>query len=124
MAMDWDTDPELKAMREDFIGSFRERRAQLEAALKKSDFKEVVFIAHKLAGAAESYGFAILTEAGSALEDWFEHAQPSGTEAAEAGTVLVELLLAAERDRSDPAGFRSDKRFQKLLAAAASLSGR
>lgn len=100
---EWETDPELRAMRADFVASFESRRLALEALVPTlrggrtgvSDFdeafKSVGAIAHKLAGAAETYGFPTLTRASSALEDWV--GKPGqGPEAAKDVVAFAELL--------------------------------
>lgn len=73
---DWNSDPELRKMREEFIGSFSERRASLSQWLKgKRDRQELLFIAHRLAGAAESYDFPLLSRLAGELEDWLSSAK-------------------------------------------------
>jgi HPt (histidine-containing phosphotransfer) domain-containing protein len=83
---EWETDPELKAMRRDFVASFEARWLAIEAALPElaaggdkfvAALTRVAAIAHKLAGAAETYGFPTLTRACAAFEDWFDR-KPSG----------------------------------------------
>ncbi|OFZ83260.1 MAG: hypothetical protein A2583_03235 [Bdellovibrionales bacterium RIFOXYD1_FULL_53_11] len=78
--IDWESDPELKEMQRQFILSLHERRNLLATALAAikpavpdanvdEALKTIQFVAHKLAGAAGSYGFGKLTEIGGRIDD-------------------------------------------------------
>tara|TARA_Y100000590_G_C15721835_1_gene1013781 strand:+ start:848 stop:1249 length:402 start_codon:yes stop_codon:yes gene_type:complete len=78
--MDWDSDPDLKKIRQDFIDSLSERLEDLVRIINamnsgevndwKQLFTDLHFLAHKLAGTAESYGFSVLTLIGIELDDF------------------------------------------------------
>lgn len=77
---EWETDPELKAMRQNFVASLEARWQAIEAALPElsaggdrfqAELVRVAAAAHKLAGVAETYGFPTLTRACGAFEDWY-----------------------------------------------------
>lgn len=83
---EWETDPALKAMRRDFVASFEARWQLIERALPElrgdktgekysAALARVVAVAHKLAGAGETYGFPTLTRACAAFEDWFDRCE-------------------------------------------------
>jgi chemotaxis protein histidine kinase CheA len=125
---EWESDPELKAMRRDFVASFAARRAAVEAELPKlgrggendaAALQAIRHVAHKLAGAAETYGFPTLTRACAAFEDWFD-GRESGHDAqvARAGAELVVLLLErSEASGKDVPELASDPRFALLEKA-------
>lgn len=130
---EWETDPELREMRHEFVGSFAGRKQALEAAFvalrqgKPGDaafeqaLKSAVTIAHKLAGAAETYGFPSLTRASGALEDWFNGTAPSERTArlaVSSAELLAEMLGRAQALSKDPKEFASDPRLAELQAAA------
>lgn len=131
--MNWDSDPELKALREDFIASFIDRRAELIAlgnrlatasTERETLMAELSGVGHKLAGAAESYGFELLTEAGAALDDYFALTKPAAlntSQAKQAIDLLAEMLERSLAMRKDADEFRRDPRFVELTCAAESL---
>ena len=125
--MDWDSDPELKELRKAFLASFVDRRDKLRTALLKADSDSIRHIAHKLAGAAESYGYPNVTEVSSALDDWLAHAAENERSPASLfafATLLTEVLEEALARGQDPADFRADPRFRALLVAAAAIRAR
>ena len=80
--IDWNSDPELRALRDEFVASFVERTRLLEAVMSRlrplgsspvalgeglADGLHV--IAHNLAGAAPTYGFERLGEIASRIDD-------------------------------------------------------
>jgi HPt (histidine-containing phosphotransfer) domain-containing protein len=130
---EWESDPELKAMRAEFVASFAERRKALEthaAALARESPGSRAWgeasegargVAHKLAGAAETYGFPTLTLASSALEELLE----TGREPAQAALwtgLLSEMLAAAQRRGKDCGEFADDPRLKSLKLASQSGS--
>ncbi len=133
MTLDWENDPELRAIRKDFCDSLADRRrllAQVISALRDGrcepqTLERLQSIAHKLAGTAESYGFPTLTRICEALDDFLDAAGPS----AEAGRILEFAMLAddaiaASQGGDDPSAFETDARMRKLISAVGSpLSG-
>ena len=80
----WETDPEMKSMKEEFVASFSDRKAILRKCLKRlsdlvieSDSSdeialitlEIRIIAHNLAGIAENYGFSELGSQAMLIDD-------------------------------------------------------
>jgi HPt (histidine-containing phosphotransfer) domain-containing protein len=80
-----------------------------------------VKIAHKLAGAAATYGFPTLTQAAAAFEDWAggaAGAPPEGSRVQEFVGLIAELLDAARSVARDPVVFLDDPRFVALAGNA------
>ena len=124
--MDWVNDPQLKALRDEFIASFAERREGLAGALEHlaESLTDVRFIAHKLAGAAGSYGFQSLTDAGGALDDLITLCPEKSRDLEslrQATELLLEMISEALSTREDPTRLRADKRYVELIFAAESL---
>lgn len=130
---EWETDPELRAMRQEFVASFAGRKQALEAlffalgqgapgdAAYEQALKGAVVIAHKLAGAAETYGFPSLTSVAAALEDWFNLSAPSQRLPRHAlawAQLLAEMLGRALSLGKDAKDFAQDPRCVELFAAA------
>jgi DNA-binding response OmpR family regulator len=80
----WETDPEMKSMKEEFVASFSDRKAILRKCLArlsdliiKSDNADTIalitleirIIAHNLAGIAENYGFSELGSQAVLIDD-------------------------------------------------------
>jgi len=100
----WETDPEMKKMKEEFVASFADRKAILEKCLDrlsdlilKSDNEseidlitlEIRVVAHNLAGIAENYGFSELGTQATIIDDELAcESQPRSTR---------ELALYCER---------------------------
>jgi HPt (histidine-containing phosphotransfer) domain-containing protein len=132
MNLDWEGDPELRKMRAEFIASFAERRVALTAALASGGppaggtvrewLAEPRMAAHKLAGAAESYGFPTVTAAAAALDELLS-ASPAPESAAflaESIRLLDAMLASIQAECRDPAELRADPRFGRLISAAGS----
>jgi HPt (histidine-containing phosphotransfer) domain-containing protein len=129
---EWEKDPELRAMRAEFVASFEGRRQALAAFTPglgqggpgdpgyEEALKGVVAIAHKLSGAAETYGFPSLTRASSALEDWYHLSRPTDRDPGSAAlfaALLSEMLSRTQERGKDVQELLSDSRFARLLAA-------
>ena len=129
---EWETDPELRAMRAEFVASFADRKQALEIlypVLKKGRPGEVAFdeafkavgaIAHKLSGAAETYGFPTLTRVSSALEDWVGSHAASPDASAEVlayAELLARGLTKTQLAAKDVSELASDPIFVRLKAA-------
>lgn len=116
-------DPELKQLRDEFLGSLAERRARLVRALDSNSYPPALEVAHKLAGAAGSFGFPILSEGAAALEDCLT--PPSGTDSRDF-TVFVKAVIRAiesvARDKADCETIRQDKDWKRLISAAEALA--
>lgn len=129
---EWENDPELRAMRAEFVASFAERRAGLERlapelaragapgspAFEKV-LSEILHYAHKLAGAAETYGFPALSRAGAAFEDWCDRgaAEPARRDArvaSEGALLIAELLAQAQQAGKDVPARAGDPRLASL----------
>ncbi len=120
---DWNSDPELKAMREEFIESLGPRAKKLRAP---SDLEVTRFIAHNLAGSAQSFGFASLSEAGGVLDDYLtlEASLDRGL-VARFARFLGEMMEKAAATRVDPADMLQhavmDELRKKIISADGSL---
>ena len=76
----WKTDPDLKILRDEFIGALRERRKELRPLMDalESDpespeiLRQIQDMAHKTAGIAGSYGFTALTRVGGVVDEYLD----------------------------------------------------
>jgi HPt (histidine-containing phosphotransfer) domain-containing protein len=110
-------DLELLALRTEFLGTFAEREAALVAAMGVRDFGAIGRLAHKLAGAAGSYGLPLISEVAGALEDFVAGANP-GTEAVLGFAALLrEMLERARLNQGDLGDLANDARVDSLLNA-------
>ncbi|MCM2323372.1 MAG: Hpt domain-containing protein [Oligoflexia bacterium] len=90
--IDWENDPEMKALRDEFIASLADRsellRVQLQALADPGKPREEAlgklrYAAHTLAGAAGSYGLETLGAQAARLEELLlEGAEPHAIEQA------------------------------------------
>jgi len=75
VSLDWENDPELKAIRDEFVQSLADREKALNEALASladdpaGGLRDIQHVAHKLAGTATSYGFPTLTRFGELIDD-------------------------------------------------------
>ena len=120
--VDWDSDPDFKKIRDQFIESFAEReKALLEAiaAAPASDeqIAKIRLVAHRLAGAAESYGFAALTQVSGALDDWICSGQAKGASEllGQKTAMLARALALARTSRQDPTGLLESAEYKALF---------
>ncbi len=78
--IDWESDPDLKNLRDDFISSLKGRLEKiilvqeeiLNLGISSERIYEGQIIAHSLAGIAETYGFPILTLIAAKLDDFLD----------------------------------------------------
>lgn len=130
--MDWDSDPELIAIKHDYIKSLAERRVGLQklidffnhsppTALELLDErkKEFQFIAHKIAGTAESYGFPTLTYICSLIDDALDGPAKLSLGTLSDWSQLLDTALEASGRGKDPQNIKEDKRITTLKEAAA-----
>jgi HPt (histidine-containing phosphotransfer) domain-containing protein len=116
--MDWNSSPELREMRQAFIDSFKERRALLAPILTgPMDLKCLQHVAHKLAGAAETYGFPTLSEIGGAIDDLLDmRGEKIAKEDALNFARLLDESMKVAQNGEDPAHLKQDTSFAKLIA--------
>lgn len=121
--IDWDSDPELKSLLDHFIGTFEERRARLavwmalfECGQESLEAREGVrFEAHKVAGAAATFGFPSLSELGLELDEFLK-SDPIAKKRMTPGEwvhiarFLDDLLAEVQMKRRDPVEFVRDPR--------------
>ena len=121
--LDWESDPELKVLLEEFMAAFQERRAMLLPVIALSEQgmdsastrRTLQFVAHKIAGVAATFGFPALSDLGGEI-DFFMHGalQPDGNVSpstlASIARLLDEAMADAEATRKDPAAFLADPR--------------
>lgn len=133
MTFDWDSDPELKAMRAGFIASLAERRDLARKALSAlrsgapEAIADVIFIAHKVAGAAESFGFPTVSQVAAAIEEALPSREKAlvSALAEEPGLLtralglaeLLDELLTAAAGGKDPVHLSSDPRYRAIALA-------
>lgn len=126
-AMDWESDPELLRIRNEFIESFVARRSAFTAfaaGLERGDdvIADFRIAAHRLAGAAESYGFPTLTAIGELVDELLTAiidgkagpAAPGASGLASLAGLMAETIASAYASRNDPSAFGSDARVAKL----------
>jgi len=107
--LDWEGDPELQAIRKNFIDSLEDRKRHLMECLLAWDpthldqVQAVQDVAHKLAGTSGSYGFPILGRVGELLDEWADRWKlwPDGLSGREVGDLLVFCLEKAQRNQED-----------------------
>lgn len=137
--MDWESDPELKAIRKEFIDSFKERKETLQLLIRElkkigdnpasfgaRNMEKFYFITHKLAGTAESYDFPTLTKISAAIEkllliikepEEHEGKSPSTEELIRFTELLIQSLKTAMKG-DDPVESLSDPIFVELAKRA------
>ena len=127
MTLDWENDPELRQIRQEFCDSMTERRALLAQVIEAlragragpEVLEELQSIAHKLAGTAGSYGFNTVTRICEALD---EHLDRPGAAADPARLVgyaqLVDESLVVAQGGKDPEPLARDPRFRTLTSGA------
>lgn len=122
MTPDWTNDAEYRKLRAELIASFGERRKALAAAISKPSApvtNVVREVAHKLAGAAGSYGLPVLGRAAEAVDDLLGAEEfPSASDVVGHARLLSDLLLEAERVGDDPVFLSGDARLRRLISAA------
>lgn len=131
--MDWDSDPELKAIRDEFMGSFPERIRNLNGA--KENFQKKQWEkgwlslrdeVHRLAGAAASYGFPHLSRVGGMIDDYCayffdrERVPPEAAVAIGMCDLMVELLSVA-RTGIENTDYEGDGRWKEIISVYESL---
>lgn len=127
--MDFDADPELKALRDEFMKSFAERKQKLIELEKKlhteisvAVLQEIKFIAHKLAGILGSYGFPVLGKFAELIDDKFFDENDGDTIKLPSeilkGCVrlLIEGLTVAEKGQ-DSLFLETDERARKIISS-------
>lgn len=72
MNLDFDSDPELKQLRDEFIDSLSQRKTKLAELFAAKEAVELRRLVHSLAGVAESYGFPNLGALAGEFDDWLE----------------------------------------------------
>lgn len=124
---EWESDPELRAMRKEFVASFEGRKHALDQVAERiraavgelePAIREAEVIAHKLAGAAETYGFPTLTQAAAGYEGWVARAQGADRSPERAFRYLSLLALMLEEARGtgkDVPHFRTEPVFKELV---------
>lgn len=65
--IDW-SDPELSAIRNEFIASLPERKKRVQSALEARDLEALLQVAHQTAGSADSFGLKDVAQSAEKLE--------------------------------------------------------
>lgn len=135
--MDWNADPELKAIRDEFIASLADRRSSLAKILNALGASgpgvpvfgpalvDLQFVAHKLGGTAESYGFPTLTLVASCLDEYLDRfvKDPALAERSELERIVgfgrfLDEVVASAQGGDDPSAFVGDGRTEELITAS------
>lgn len=128
----WESDPELKALRAEFVASLTARRAALRLAMDSGlgaplGSGALRDVAHKLAGVAGSYGFAALGRIAGLLEDLLAM-RPGGEEELPERHIRLTLVQALARaleiaiaTQADPVELLEDKALEQAIFVAESL---
>ena len=115
-------DLEIKALREEFVQSFSDRRNLLLAYIKelsqsteshphwKELCEKIQFIAHKLAGIAESYGFSVISQITTGIDDYLDRKTCRQTDLL-LMIALLEEALKKSMSGVDPVELKQDPRF-------------
>ena len=72
MASDYENDPELKKLKNDFEATFQERAQKLNTAIAAKDFATLALESHRLAGIAETYGFSEISTLSIQIDEMFD----------------------------------------------------
>ena len=73
-------DEDLRDIVEEFVGALENRLAELETAHAKQDWDQMVMLAHRLKGAAGSYGYPDMSQVCATMEDQFRDQQAENFE--------------------------------------------
>jgi len=124
--MDWESDPELIQIRSEFIKSLSERAVALKnccdtilkVGLTDDTVRELAFIAHRLAGIAETYGFSVVGNIAEKLDGWLSsseiYKQPP-KEVVRCVSFLEEALHRVIETESNPQEMLEDQRMRDLI---------
>jgi len=130
--MDWRSDPVFQELRNEFIKSFPQRLEKLQALILKlsstsDDFIATLFecqvLSHSLAGAAETYGFPVLTDLSGKVDDFLslETKNESVKKVLSFLQLLAEALSKTIQSGVDPVEIKQDPRFLELTSVVQSL---
>jgi two-component system, OmpR family, alkaline phosphatase synthesis response regulator PhoP len=122
---DWESDPELKIMKEEFVASFSVRRTKLAFLISSFSsessstdwFIQLQEVAHKLAGIAGSYGFPTLGKIAECIDEVLNGQEPAGASALlfRSSMLLDEALTIAAQEH-DPTILKNDPRMKALIS--------
>ena len=120
---DWESDPELKALRDEFVESFESRKLALISAISAVRLDEIQSLAHKIAGCAEIYGFPFLTEIAGGIDDYLsERKSVDSARVLRWSLLLTEALALGASSRKDPTSLRVDVRAAEITSYSGSLA--
>lgn len=126
----WERDPELKALRDEFIASLPDRMASLRLFPGIGEVApETRQVIHRLAGVAGSYGFPALSRLAGALDDVLD-LPAAGRDRFKAGGTLIWVLAQALRrgvdaayvTRADPVSIIEEDAVAEAIFVAESLA--
>jgi HPt (histidine-containing phosphotransfer) domain-containing protein len=106
--LDWDSDPALRALREEYRASFPKKSVELEEYLLTKNQEAVQSALHQLAGSLGSYGFPLLSEICGILDDRLDHEQVLASDTLATIQWVRELLLLLGKGQEEEKGWRSD----------------
>lgn len=108
-AAGWERDPELRALRDEFIGSLPRRLAGLKLPSPTGGLElEARAEVHRLAGVAGSYGFPTLSRIAGAVDDALELPGVAQGCLKGGGTLIQVLARALRRGVSQAYSTRTD----------------
>lgn len=125
MMTDWESDPILKALRNEFIDSLNARfqklkKIELEISslgVTEERLYSCQMIAHNIAGSAETYGFPVLTQVAAHLEDFLEYfsKQTPIVETLKFIGFFGDTLDSASKSRLDPIQILEEDQMKELI---------
>jgi chemotaxis protein histidine kinase CheA len=134
--MDWDSDPELRALRDDFTDSFVRRYSDLALLLERARqaggqsvseevLSETRLIAHNLGGIAVTYGFERIGKIATALDDCLssENAKVSVEQYLKFAALLESAMQESAKTRQDVVeSSAQNQRLKELTSFVESLA--
>lgn len=121
--MDWNKDPELKKIRNEFIQSFPERLKQIQEIRMRNDWEKAKLAVHKIAGVAHTYGFKFLSEVCGQVEDFLTVAPIDEVQVKwnDYLSLLEDVLTELIQKQSSSKVWKKDKRMKDLISVVEAL---
>lgn len=111
--LDWDSDPALRALREEYRASFSKKSLELEELRLAKNLEALQSAIHQLAGSLGSYGFPLLSEACGILDERLDREQVLSSDTLATIEWIRDLLLLLGRGQEEEMSWRSNPKWPK-----------